>query len=148
VARSRVDLGSTVSPRVRLRLEDATAGGVKDINVLRLGGEFDIDTVPEVDRFLRRRLGPFYERRTLLIDLHEVTLVDSSFIGYVVRLAGRQRPGRGELVLTRPVGSVRTLLCMVGLPNLVPVYASLDEALRSVRESPSTSIPPAFGVAG
>lgn len=148
MARSRVDLGNAVSPRVRLRLEHATADGAEGIDVLRLGGEFDIDTVPEVDRFLRRRLGPFYERRTLLIDLHDVTLVDSSFIAYVVRLAGRQRPGRGELILTRPVGRVRRLLCMVGLPNLVPVYASLDEALRAVRESASPLIPPAFHVAG
>ncbi len=37
---------------------------------------------------------------------------------------------------------------MVGLPNLVPVYASLDEALRAVRESASPLIPPAFHVAG
>ena len=32
--------------------------------VLELEGEFDLDTVPEIDRFLRRTLGPLYHRST------------------------------------------------------------------------------------
>ena len=144
-----IESGPSVPARARLRLEHASGNGRgADVPVLRLGGEFDFATVPDVDRFLRRRLGPFYERRTLVMDLSDVTLVDSSFISFVVSLAGGQRPGRGELVLAGPVGQVRTLLCMVGLPNLVPVYASLDEALRAVREARAPLIPPAFSVAG
>jgi len=144
-----IESGPSVPARARLRLEHASGSGREaDVPVLRLAGEFDIATVPEVDRFLRRRLGPFYERRTLVMDLRDVTLVDSSFISFVVSLAGGQRPGGGELVLAGPVGQVRTLLCMVGLPNLVPVYASLDEALRAVREARAPLIPPAFSVAG
>lgn len=135
--------------RVRLRLEHASRdAGSADVLVLRLGGEFDIATVPEVDRFLRRRLGPFYERRSLVVDLGEATLVDSSFIGFVVKLVGRKRPGDGELVLAGPVGRVRTVLCMVGLPNLVPVYDSVGEALSAVREARAPLIPPAFTAAG
>jgi anti-anti-sigma factor len=139
----------SVPARARLRLEHASANGRgADVPVLRLGGELDFATVPDVDRFLRRRLGPFYERRTLVMDLRDVTLVDSSFISFVVSLGGGQRPGRGELVLAGPVGQVRTLLCMVGLPNLVPVYASLDEALGAAREARASLIPPAFSATG
>lgn len=131
--------------RVRLRLEHADCGdGSPAIPVLRLGGEFDIDTVPEVDRFLRRRLGPLYHRRDLVMDLHGVTLADSSFIGFLVRLVGDQRQARSELVLVRPVGQVRAVLSLVGLPNLVPVYESLDEALHALREARTPLIPPAF----
>lgn len=149
MARGRGDAGQAGSARVRLRLEDAVEGdGSGSVPVLRLAGAFDIDTVPEIDRFLRRRLGPLYQRRSLLIDLHDVTLVDSSFIGFLVRLVGEQRRGRGELVLARPVGHVRTVLCMVGLPNLVPVYESLDEALSAVREARAPLIPPVFSAAG
>jgi anti-anti-sigma factor len=138
--------------RVALRLERAAGrverGGSPGVPVLYLGGEFDFDTVPEVDRFLRRRLGPLYQRHTLLMDLRDVTLVDSSFIGFVVRLVGEQRRGNGELVLVRPVGRVRALLRTVGLPNLVPVYDSLEEGLGALREARSPLIPPAYGVAG
>jgi anti-anti-sigma factor len=134
---------------VRLRLDKAlVAGDAPAVPVLRLDGEFDIDTVPEIDVFLRRRLGPLYQRRTLVIDLGDVTFVDSSFIGFVVRFVGEERRGRGELVLAHPVGAVRTLLCMVGLPNLVPMYESLEDALHAVRGATSPLIPPAFSLSG
>jgi anti-anti-sigma factor len=149
VTRRRSEPGQTASARVRLKLEHAAAAdGSGSVPVVYLEGEFDIDTAPEVDRFLRRRLGPFYQRRSLLIDLYGVTMVDSSFIGFLVRLVGEQRRGRGELVLARPVGHVRTVLGMVGLPNLVPVYESLDEAVRAVREARAPLIPPVFSAAG
>jgi len=140
--------GPRVGLRVGLRLDDASRAALETPPVLRLAGECDFDTVPEVDRFLRRRLGPLYHRRSLVIDLADVTLVDSSFVGFVVRLATEQRRARAELVLARPVGQVRKVLCLVGLPNLVPVYDSLDEALRVVREARAPLIPPAYSVAG
>jgi anti-sigma B factor antagonist len=149
VARKCGDSADTTAAGVRLRLEKAEpvdAAGC--VPVLRLEGEFDIDTVPEIDRFLRRGLGPLYQRRSLVIDLRDVTLVDSTFIGFVVRLVGEARKGRGELVLAQPVGRVRSLLCTVGLPNLVPVYESLDEALNAVRGATAPLIPPAFSLAG
>lgn len=133
--------------RVRLALEQADAAGPPGVPVLRLEGEFDIDTVPEVDRFLRRRVGPLYERRHLVMDLAGVTFVDSSFIGFLVGLAGRQRRARRELVLARPAGRVRGVLAMVGLPNLVPVYETVEEALAAVRGARAPLIPPAFSAA-
>jgi len=149
VKRGGGDLDGASSACARLRLErtDGTSGTAV-VPVLHLEGEYDIDTVPEVDRYLRRRLGPFYQRRTLVIDLGAVTFVDSSFIGFVVRLAGEERRGRGELVIANPVGPVRSLLCMVGLPNLVPMYESAEEALRALREATAPLIPPAFSLSG
>lgn len=115
--------------------------------MLALDGEFDIDTVPEIDRFLRRRLGPLYHRRHLVIDLAGATFIDSSFIGFLVRLTGQQRATHCELVLARPAGQVRRLLGMVGLPNVVPVFDSLDEALDALADDRLPVIPPAFSVA-
>lgn len=115
-----------------------------DLPVILLRGEFDFDTVPEIDRFLRRHYGPFYFRRHLLFDLSGVTLVDSSFVGFVVGLVGKLRAERRELVLVRPVGHVRRSLATVGLPNVVPVYDSLDEALFVLQSGGLPIIPPLF----
>jgi len=135
--------------RLAVRLDDVlAAGAVEAPPVLHLSGECDFDTVPQVDRFLRRRLGPLYRRRSLVLDLAEVTLVDSSFIGFLVSLVAEQRRARAELVLTRPVGQVRKVLCLVGLPNLVPVYDSVEEALVAVRGASAPLIPPAYSFAG
>jgi anti-anti-sigma factor len=112
--------------------------------VLELEGEFDLDTVPEIDRFLRRTLGPLYDRDHLIIDLARTTFIDSSFIAFVVRLSSAQRARRRELLLVRPVGQVRKVLGMVGLPNVVPVFDTVQAALDSVAGGRLPVIPPAF----
>jgi anti-anti-sigma factor len=112
--------------------------------VLALEGEFDIDSVPEIDRFLRRHLGPMYHRRHLVMDLGDVTFIDSSFIGFLVRLLRAQRETRRELLLVRPAGQVRRALALVGLPNVVPVFESVEEAVGMLREDHLPVIPPPF----
>ncbi|HTX68710.1 MAG TPA: STAS domain-containing protein [Thermoleophilia bacterium] len=112
--------------------------------VLELEGEFDLDTVPEIDRFLRRALGPLYHQDHLVIDLARTTFVDSSFIGFLVRLSQAQRAKRRELLLVRPAGQVRRVLAIVGLPNVVPVFDTVDAAMDSVVGGPLPVIPPAF----
>jgi anti-anti-sigma factor len=115
--------------------------------VVFLAGEFDIETVPEIDRFLRRSFGPFFYKRHIVMDLHDVTTIDSIFIGFIVSLVRHLHAERKELVLTRPVGHVRRVLSLIGLPNLVPVYDSLDEAVDLVSRGSLPSIPPAFNAA-
>jgi len=112
--------------------------------ILALDGEYGLATVLEIDRFLRRRLGPLYHQEDLVIDLGGTSFVDSSFIGFLVRLVGDQRGTRKELVLARPRGQVRRLLAIVGLPNLVPVFETLDEAVVALVYGRTPLIPPAF----
>jgi anti-anti-sigma factor len=116
--------------------------------VLELEGEFDLDTVPEIDRFLRRTLGPLYHQDHLVIDLAKTTFVDSSFVAFLVRLASAQRATHRELLLARPSGQVRRVLGLCGLPNVVPVFASVDAATDSLMSGRLPVIPPAFSAAG
>ncbi len=121
--------------------------GAGEVPVLTLSGEFDLENVPEIERFLRRHLGPFFfKTRHLVLDLARVDLIDSSFVGLVVSLVARLHEHRRELLITRPVGYVRRTLALVGLPNLVPVYESLDAALRAL-EGGAPLIPPPFDAA-
>lgn len=98
-------------------------------SVLELAGDFDVDVVPEIDGFLRRTLGPLYHQDHLVIDLARTTFIDSSFIAFLVRLSAAQRAKRRELLLVRPRGQVRRLLCLVGLPNVVPVFETVEAAM-------------------
>ena len=126
----------------RLRLRAAPSASAPPI--LELRGEFDLDTVPEIDRFLRRRLGPLYHQQHLVIDLEWTTFVDSSFVAFLVRLVGDQRSRRKELVLARPHGQVRRVVALVGLHNIVPVYESVEEAVGALVSGSLPVIPPAF----
>jgi anti-anti-sigma factor len=118
--------------------------GAGEVPVLTLSGEFDLENVPEIERFLRRHLGPFFFRtRDLVLDLARVDLIDSAFVGLVVSLVGRLHKHRRELLITRPAGYVRRTIALVGLPNLVPVYESLDAALSALAAD-APVIPPPF----
>jgi anti-anti-sigma factor len=115
-----------------------------DVPVLSMSGEFDIENVPEIERFLRRHLGPFFYRsRDLVLDLSTVTLVDSTFVGLVVSLVRRLHAHGHELLITRPAGYVRRIIAVVGLPNLVPVYETLDDAFAALAVG-TPVIPPPF----
>ena len=135
-----------VAHKARLRIS-SPQGPAATPPVLELSGEFDLDTVPDIDRFLRRNLGPLYHQDHLVIDLAATTFVDSSFIAFLVRLLTDQRARRKELVLVRPVGQVRRVLALVGLPNVVPVFESVEEAVNTLVSGRLPAIPPAFSSA-
>jgi anti-anti-sigma factor len=141
-ASSPVSAYGRSATQLYLSLECTAAG--EEFPVVYLSGEFDIDTVPEIDRFLRRRLGPFYHRRHLILDLGDVRFVDSSFVGYVVTLVTRLHGYGKELLVTRPRGHVRHVLGAVGLPNVVPVYDSIEEGVEILTSGRLPVIPPAF----
>ncbi len=129
------------------RLRVSAAAGDRP-PVLEVRGEFDLDSVPEVDRFLRRALGPLYQHESLVIDLGGATFVDSGFIAFLARLATAQRSKRRELLLVRPRGQVRRLFGMVGLANVVPVFESIETAVETLTRGGTPVIPPAFSSAG
>ncbi|MCX6364141.1 MAG: STAS domain-containing protein [Actinobacteria bacterium] len=135
-----------VAHKARFRLVSSPAAAATP-PILELSGEFDLDTVPDIDRFLRRNLGPLYHQDHLVIDLAKTTFVDSSFIAFLVRLVTDQRARRKELVLVRPTGQVRHILALVGLPNVVPVFESVDEAVSRLLSGHLPVIPPAFSQA-
>jgi anti-anti-sigma factor len=141
-ASSSVSVYGRSAAQLDLSVECTAAG--EELPVVHLAGELDIDTVPEIDRFLRRRLGPFYHRRHLILDLADVRFVDSSFVGYVVTLVARLHGHGRELLVTRPRGHVRQILGAVGLPNVVPVYDSIDEGVEILASGRLPVIPPAF----
>lgn len=145
MARSRTGSHEHVAAACRLRLRAGATPSVPP--VLELEGECDLNNVPEIDRFLRRRLGPLYHRQHLVIDLGATTFVDSSFIGFLVSLVKSQRAVSKELVLTRPHGQVRRALALVGLQNVVPVLGSVEEAVGLFRDGGLPVIPPVLSVA-
>jgi len=135
---------AVTEPMLRVSAASAVGGP----SILELEGEFDLDTVPEIDRFLRRNLGPLYHQDHLVIDLARTTFVDSSFIAFLVQLAAAQRAKRRELLLVRPCGQVRRVFAIVGLPNVVPVFDTTEAAVDSLLSGRGVVIPPAFRAAG
>jgi anti-anti-sigma factor len=81
---------------------------------------------------LEERLQRFFHqgRRDLLIDLRHASRVDSRGIRALVRgYTTAQRLG-GTFALVAPTPSVRTMLEMVHLDGVFPIYSSVEEARR------------------
>jgi anti-sigma B factor antagonist len=93
-------------------------------------GEVEIATAPELtaalDEAIRTTSGPF------VIDLASVGFLDSSGINCLMR--ARALLGRDDrtLALICPPGSTRRVLALVGVDELVALYASRDEVLRAL----------------
>jgi anti-anti-sigma factor len=77
----------------------------------------------------------------VVIDLTPCSFLDSSILGVFFATHNAQRPGRERLALVLPERSdaVNTAIDLTGVRELVPVHETLDDALRSLSESPNVS---------
>jgi anti-anti-sigma factor len=98
------------------------------ICLVRVHGEIDLSNAHEVSSAIGTVMGQ--EARWLVIDLSDLSYLDSSGVALLLRLAERLQTRRRRLHLVVPRGSpVRRVLGFTGLPNVIPVEARLEEAL-------------------
>jgi anti-anti-sigma factor len=98
------------------------------ICLVRVHGEIDLSNAHEVSSAIGTVMGQ--ETRWLVVDLSEITYLDSSGIALLLRLAERLQTRRRQLHLVVPRGSpVRRVLVFTGLPRVIPVEARLEDAL-------------------
>jgi anti-sigma B factor antagonist len=90
---------------------DLTIERVEEPRGLRLSGELDMATVPDLDAALR----PMREAGgEITIDISALRFMDSSAVQLLIRtLQGLQE--RGRVILLRPMTSVRRLIDVMGL---------------------------------
>ncbi len=117
-----------------MRLALATRN-VAGWTVVRVGGELDYETVPQLDRYA----GDLIEqgRDHLVVDLDAVDFMDSSGLGVLVKLCKRLRACQGRLhVVTADPATVR-LFRITGLGHVIPIYSSVAGAVDNGYEYPS-----------
>ena len=71
----------------------------------------------------------------VLVNLAEVTQVDSSGISTLVKLFVTLKRNGGSLKILNPVGMVRNVLDVTGLINCLPTYIDEETAIASFRSS-------------
>jgi len=94
--------------------------------VLEVQGEVDLYTSPQLrDAILR-----FTEEgeNRIVIDLNNVSFMDSSGLGVLVAGLKRARERGGELALAYGEGSVQKVLGITGLDKVFPTHGSVGEA--------------------
>ena len=101
------------------------------VTLVTLGGELDIYTVAGFRHDLEE-VDP--AARTLVIDLTDVTLLDSSGLGALVSLLNRARSGAGRLGLICPHRRLRRVFEITGLRRAFVFGDDLDGVLAALAE--------------
>jgi anti-sigma B factor antagonist len=99
-------------------------------HVASVGGEVDLHNEAE----LRATLEPLVEtdEATVIVDLCDVSFVDSTALGVFVALAKRLRAREGRLVLVSADPRFSKLLRVTGLLSLLHLETSLAKAVEGI----------------
>jgi anti-anti-sigma factor len=106
------------SPILNIETED-----LGEAYVVRLSGEVDLTTITLLAGALD---GQIHKSRNVILDCQHLTYIDST--GFNL-LADLYRQGR-QFVLVGPSPTIRKILGIVGLDMLIPIAASVEEALN------------------
>jgi anti-sigma B factor antagonist len=101
--------------------------------VVALQGELDLFTAPRFEEVLLK--GIKHGARLVVVDLSEVTFVDSTGLGALIGAGKRLRGAEGSLDIVCPRGSIRRLLELTSLDSIIDIYASREEALSAAPSS-------------
>jgi anti-sigma B factor antagonist len=106
-------------------LESTTVGG--DCAVLRIGGEVDVYTAPQLrERVIELLAGGV---RHIVADLRQVDFLDSTGLGALVGSLKRLRDHDGSLSLVTAADKILTVFRVTGLIHVFALHASLPEAI-------------------
>jgi len=122
----RIVGGLPIQP-IRFDLENQTSGSA-DIYVTRLTGELSLETVHDFLCTMRSEPASY-----LVLDLNGVSFLDSAGVGALVDLFISRRDTGKRLALAALTRQGIAVLQVSGLIHLLPVYASVDLAIRQFR---------------
>ena len=94
--------------------------------LVRLVGRLDLLTAAEVKQRLSQAAA---EHRRLVVDLGQVTFIDSSGLGALVGGLKAARVAGGDLRIARPGDQARTVLELTTLDRVLRPYPTVEEAL-------------------
>ncbi len=94
--------------------------------VVAVSGEVDLYSAPTVREALEAHL---LDERRLVLDLTDVTFLDSTGLGMLVSVH-RKLPDGTDLLLAGATGRVARVFELTRLDRVFPMFATLDEAVR------------------
>ncbi len=103
-----------------------TAGATGDIHLLTPTGEIDHHTGDALRRALDLTGTP---HPRVVVDLHQVTFMDSSGINILIAAHRTLTDAGGWLRLARPTHAVQRTLQIVGIDTVIDCHPTLTEAL-------------------
>ena len=101
-----------------------------ETRLIELGGELDLYTAPELEERLDAVLEEGIKR--VLIDLREVTFIDSTGLRVIVTALRRLQDVGGGLAVVCVDENIRQVFELTALDKLIPIRGTREEALAAV----------------
>ncbi len=98
--------------------------------VVRLQGELDLVAAEEFRRIVEKALDQT-DARVLLLNLGQVTFIDSSGLGAILGRYRRMTQNQGHVILVGAGPALRPILEMSGLLRIIAHFDSEGEALAA-----------------
>ncbi len=105
---------------------------LEGVTVIVPEGELDVTNSME---FKNRVLDDFVNsgKTRIILDMSNVGYMDSSALGIIISLFKNCRMNGGSLALAGLVDSVRRLFSITALDKVVPIYESVEEAVKKMK---------------
>ena len=98
-------------------------------HVIAVRGEIDLFTAPELKRVLTEAI------ESVVIDLTEVTFLDSTALGVLIGGVKRLRSRGGALAIVNTDGSIAKTFQITGLDQIFTILPSREEALAALDDT-------------
>jgi len=109
---------------LKLRAHD-----IGEVAVLSATGEIDVFTAPDLDEEIARLVSE--GRSTLVVDLSQVTFLDSTGLGVLVKGLKATREAGGGLRLVVTTDRIRKIFDITGLDAAMPLFDTVDAAVTT-----------------
>jgi anti-anti-sigma factor len=98
-----------------------------NVAVAQLKGRLDLVAAPAVKQRLAEAIAEGH--RNLVVDLGEVSFVDSSGLSALISALKSARQANGDVRLARAADQPRTVIRMLALDRVMRTFATVEEAL-------------------
>jgi len=109
-----------------VRVEDASS----DLSILVVGGEVDYEVSPQLKAHMMRAIKA--GARRLVLDLSDVTFIDSTAIGVIAGAVEKLDEAGGSLAIVSTHEKVVQIFEITGLDSVITLHASREEALAAL----------------
>jgi len=124
-------------PELNAKIEKLTLQGDKEVTILSLVGFIDSSTYISFENVLEMLLRE--PRRDVIIDLANLTYVNSSGMSALLNYYRSFLDTGKELVLARMSSEVETTMSMLGLTAIVPSFPDRETAIKYLTSAPAGS---------
>ena len=117
---------------VQITIEELTAPQGKIAKLVRIVGQLDESNVDEQAKGIYQLLETVPQGLVLIFDFTGLEYMNSKSIGYLTDWYSKVSASGGKVAIAAARENILDILQVVGLTQLIPAYASLDEAKLAV----------------